>query len=75
MINDGPAIPASSANHIFERFYRVEESRNNKTGGTGLGLAIVKGIIDQHNGHVKVESDETATAFVMTLPLKQVKEE
>lgn len=75
VINDGPAIPASSANHIFERFYRVEESRNNKTGGTGLGLAIVKGIIDQHNGHVKVESDETATAFVMTLPLKQVKEE
>ncbi|CAK1224710.1 cell wall metabolism sensor histidine kinase WalK [Fructobacillus cardui] len=75
VINDGPAIPASSANHIFQRFYRVEESRNNKTGGTGLGLAIVKGIIDQHNGHVKVESDETATAFVMTLPLKQVKEE
>lgn len=75
VINDGPAIPSSSAKHIFERFYRVEESRNSKTGGTGLGLAIVKGIVDQHHGQVRVESDDDLTAFVLTLPLKQVKEE
>ncbi|WP_242977398.1 sensor histidine kinase [Fructobacillus ficulneus] len=75
VINDGPMIPPAAANHIFERFYRVEESRNSKTGGTGLGLAIVKGIVDQHRGQIHVESTEDLTAFVMTLPLKQVKEE
>ncbi|MDF7637424.1 HAMP domain-containing sensor histidine kinase [Leuconostocaceae bacterium ESL0958] len=73
--NDGPAIPPAAQQQLFDRFYRVEESRNQKTGGTGLGLAIVKGIVDQHGGQITVESDAALTAFVLTLPLKQRKEE
>lgn len=72
--NDGTPIPAKSLNHIFERFYRAEESRSRATGGTGLGLAIVKSIVDLHHGTVKVTSDEDETAFIVTLPLKQEKD-
>ena len=41
---------------IFERFYRVETSRNRKDGGSGLGLAIVKHILDAHGENISVES-------------------
>ena len=40
--NDGPAIPKHSLDQLFDRFYRVEESRSQETGGTGLGLAIAQ---------------------------------
>ena len=71
--NDGTPIPAQSLDHLFERFYRAEASRSRATGGTGLGLAIVKSIVDLHHGTVTVTSDESETAFVVTLPLKQAK--
>lgn len=51
--DQGPGIPASQLEAIFEPFYRVSDSRNNKTGGTGLGLAIVAQVVKQHNGMVK----------------------
>lgn len=72
--NDGRQIPQEATEDIFERFYRVESSRNNRTGGTGLGLAIVKGIVLQHHGRVWVESDEQVTSFVVVLPLQQPQE-
>lgn len=71
--NDGTPIPPKSVDHIFERFYRAEESRSRATGGTGLGLAIVKSIVDLHHGTVKATSNEEETAFIVTLPLKQEK--
>lgn len=46
--NTGVNIPESEIENIFEAFYRVDKSRNRKTGGTGLGLYIVKTILDQH---------------------------
>ena len=70
--NDGEKIPAESVKHLFERFYRVESSRNKATGGTGLGLAIVQSIVELHHGSVTVRSDDQETAFVVTLPVKQV---
>ncbi|WP_434063052.1 sensor histidine kinase [Eupransor demetentiae] len=70
--NDGESIPQDSLDSLFDRFYRVESSRNSKTGGTGLGLAIVKGIVEQHHGQVKVESSQEATSFVVSLPIHQV---
>lgn len=72
--NDGTPIPKKALGHLFERFYRAEESRSRATGGTGLGLAIVKSIVDLHHGSVKVTSDENETAFIVQLPLKQEKE-
>ena len=71
VINDGIKIPSEALTDIFDRFYRVESSRNSQTGGTGLGLAIVKGIIAQHHGQVRATSDDELTTFIVTLPLRQ----
>lgn len=73
--DDGEKIPAESVKHLFERFYRVESSRNKATGGTGLGLAIVQSIVELHHGSVTARSDDQETAFVATLPVKQVQKE
>ncbi|UQS87093.1 HAMP domain-containing histidine kinase [Nicoliella spurrieriana] len=67
--NDGEPIPKKSINQIFERFYRVETSRNKATGGTGLGLAIVQNIVDSHNGFINVESNRKLTSFAIHLPV------
>lgn len=68
--NNGEPIPATSLQQIFERFYRVENSRNQATGGTGLGLAITKSIVELHHGTIRCESDQNLTSFIINLPLK-----
>ena len=56
--------------HIFERFYKADQSRTAANGGSGLGLAIVKKIIDMHHGTIAVESKlGKFTAFLITLPI------
>lgn len=67
--NNGAKIPNESLERLFDRFYRVESSRNVKTGGTGLGLAIVDGVVEAHGGRVRVESDDELTSFIINLPL------
>ena len=69
VVNYGYVIPEKELPMIFEKFYRVEHSRNTNTGGTGLGLAIVKNITDMHGGTVKVSSDLSGTVFTVRLPL------
>lgn len=69
--NDGKPIPKESLSQVFDRFYRVEKSRNTKTGGTGLGLAITQRIVDLHHGTIKVESNDKLTSFIMYFPIKQ----
>ena len=59
--------------NIFDRFYRVESSRNLKTGGTGLGLAITKSIVDLHGGNIKCQSTSELTSFIIQLPLNSPK--
>ncbi len=56
----GIGIPQQHISHLTERFYRVDESRSNKTGGSGLGLAIVKHALKQHHSHLDIESQEGA---------------
>ncbi|GAY71984.1 sensor histidine kinase [Lentilactobacillus kosonis] len=70
VLNDGPRIPAKALNQIFERFYRVEESRNKDTGGSGLGLAIAQSIVALHGGYIDVTSDDEFTVFSIHLPIK-----
>ena len=67
--NNGEQIPKKSLQKIFDRFYRVESSRNLKTGGTGLGLAITKSIVDLHGGNIKCQSTAELTSFIIQLPL------
>ena len=71
--NNGEQIPKKSLQKIFDRFYRVESSRNLKTGGTGLGLAITKSIVDLHGGTIKCQSTAELTSFIIQLPLNSPK--
>lgn len=68
-INDtGNGIEEEHLSRIFERFYRVDEARNRKTGGSGLGLAIVKHILEAHNSIIEVfSSPGEGTSFKFTL--------
>lgn len=67
--DDGPGIPASKREKIFERFYRLEKSRSKETGGTGLGLAIVKHGAQRHGGTVEVGGTEGEGAtFTLRFP-------
>ena len=50
----GPGVSTEQAQHVFERFYRADSSRNRASGGSGLGLAIVAAIAGAHDGHVSV---------------------
>lgn len=65
--NYGYVIPEEELPLIFDKFYRVEQSRSTHTGGTGLGLAIVKNIVDMHGGTITVKSDLDGTVFTVTL--------
>lgn len=68
VINFGSIIPANELNTIFEKFYRMEQSRSTQTGGTGLGLAIAKNIVGVHNGSITAESSLNGTIFKVVLP-------
>ena len=65
--NYGYVIPADELPLIFNKFYRVEQSRSSSTGGTGLGLAIAKEIVDMHGGTINVTSDLDGTVFTVKL--------
>lgn len=65
--NAGDTIPAEHLPKLFERFYRVDPSRQRTGDGAGLGLAIVKSIIEAHGGSIQVTSAGNQTAFVLKL--------
>ena len=68
--DDGVGIPDGDRQRVFERFYRVDQSRATATGGTGLGLAIVKHIVTNHGGSVEVWSEPgVGSTFTVRIPL------
>jgi two-component system, OmpR family, sensor histidine kinase BaeS len=66
--NSGPSIPPDDLSHVFERFYRVEKSRDPGRGGAGIGLAIVKQLVEAAGGQVGAESSAGQTRFWFSLP-------
>ncbi len=67
VVNYGHVIPEQDLPLIFNKFYRVEQSRSASTGGTGLGLAIAKNIVEMHGGTIQVSSDLNGTVFTVKL--------
>ena len=66
--NSGDGIPAEDLPHVFDRFYRVEKSRDAARGGAGIGLAIVKQLVEASGGVVGAESSDRSTRFWFSLP-------
>src|ERR1700759_2043578 len=69
--DDGPGIPAADRERIFERFTRLDDSRERGVGGFGLGLAIVAQIARAHGGQVEVRDGEPGAVFVVALPVER----
>ena len=65
--NSSENINQENLDKIFDRFYRVDDSRNRKTGGSGLGLNIAKTIIENHNGTIRAVNKDNITSFIVTL--------
>ena len=69
--DDGIGIDAVDIPHVFERFYRTDQSRRGGILGTGLGLAITRAIVEEHGGTVSVKSDGVGqgATVIIRLPL------
>ena len=63
--NTGVHIPDSELPKLFDAFYRVEHSRNKRTGGSGLGLYIVKTILEQHQAKYSIENTKRGVLFTI----------
>lgn len=68
VVNTGEGIPPDDLERVFERFYRVEKSRDRARGGAGIGLAIVKQLVEAGGGRVGAESGDGQTRFWFSLP-------
>jgi signal transduction histidine kinase len=66
--NSGPGIPPADLPRVWERFYRVEKSRDRASGGAGIGLAIVKRLVEEAGGNVGATSGGGSTSFWFALP-------
>jgi signal transduction histidine kinase len=66
----GPGVPASALSHIFDPFFRVDNSRDMATGGIGLGLSITQRAIHLHHGQIRAENADPGLRVFMELPLK-----
>jgi two-component system sensor histidine kinase VanS len=72
--NQGDQIPQQKLNFIFEKFYRVDNARQSRTGGAGLGLSIAKEIVELHGGAIAATSSPLCTRFTVKLPKHQEQE-
>jgi signal transduction histidine kinase len=71
--NTGSWIATEDLERIFDRFYRVEQSRNRNHGGSGLGLSIARSLVEAHGGKIWAESIEgKSTTFKFSLPILEI---
>lgn len=70
VIDNGPGIPESEREHIFESFYRVDDSLARLTSGAGLGLAICQGLVKAHGGKIWAEPRDVGACIAFTIPAK-----
>ena len=66
--NEGPEIPSDKLEHLFDRFYRVDEVRNSEDNHYGLGLSIAKAVVLNHKGSISATSRDGKVTFTVTLP-------
>ena len=68
--NDGDEIPPEKLEHLFDRFYRVDEARNSEAHHYGLGLSIAKAVAEKHGGSIAVSSRNGKVRFTVLIPEK-----
>ncbi len=68
--NDDPEIPSEKMEHLFDRFYRVDEARNSEGHHYGLGLSIAKAITEKHGGSIAVSSHDGRVRLTVSIPEK-----
>ncbi len=71
VINDGDEIPPEKREHLFDRFYRVDEARGGEEHHYGLGLSIAKAVAEKHGGSIGVSCREGKIQFTVSLPIKK----
>ncbi len=70
IVNEGDEIPAEKLEHLFDRFYRVDEARNSEGHHYGLGLSIAKVVSEKHGGNISVSCKEGKVRFTVSVPEK-----
>ena len=71
VINDGDEIPQEKQEHLFDRFYRVDEARNSEGHHYGLGLSIAKAVAEKHGGSISVSCQDGKVRFTVSIPVKK----
>ncbi|MBU3845668.1 MAG: two-component sensor histidine kinase AdeS [Candidatus Acinetobacter avistercoris] len=69
--DEGPGIDVSHLEHLFQPFYRLEDSRSRLDGGTGLGLAVIDAIIEAHEGHIYYSKSKNLGGSCFTIQLNR----
>ena len=69
--NDGEEIRQDKLEHLFDRFYRVDEARNSEGRHYGLGLSIAKAVVEKHGGSINVSCQDGKVRFTASIPMKK----
>ncbi len=71
VVNAGNEIPQDKLNHLFDRFYRLDEARNSEAQHYGIGLSIAKAVAEKHGGTIGVSAQNGQISFNVMLPIKK----
>ena len=71
VVNEGEEIPQEKLEHLFDRFYRVDEARNSEDLHYGLGLSIAKAVAEKHGGSISVSCHDGKVQFTVSVPIRK----